>query len=78
MSGTYMGKDWTNVEYLFKLYEIGEPKVILTFMQMIDRVTVNYRMQEAEAKRKADEAKKKAAAKKKAEAAKKKTASPEE
>ena len=59
MSGTYMGKDWTNVEYLFKLYEIEEPKTILIFMQMIDRITVKYRMQEAEAKRKNEQRKQK-------------------
>ena len=34
MSGTYLGKHWNNLEYLFNLYEIEEQKTILTIMKI--------------------------------------------
>jgi len=57
MSGTYMGKHWNGVEYIFELYEIENPKVVLYFMKLYENILVNYRAEEAERKRKADERK---------------------
>ena len=57
MSGTYMGKNWSNLEYFFNLYQIEEPKTILYIMKMYEGVTVNYRHEESERKRKAEERK---------------------
>jgi hypothetical protein len=57
MSGTYMGKDWSNIEYFFNLYEIEEPKVILYIMKMYEYVVVSDRQEESERKRKAEERK---------------------
>ena len=57
MSGTYMGKDWSNIEYFFNLYEIEEPKVILYIMKIYENVVVSDRQDEAERKRKAEERK---------------------
>ena len=57
MSGTYLGKDWSNLEYFFNLYEIEEPKVILYIMKIYENVVVSDRQDEAERKRKAEERK---------------------
>ena len=57
MSGTYMGKDWSNLEYFYNLYEIEEPKVILYIMKMYEYVVVSDRQEESERKRKAEERK---------------------
>ena len=57
MSGTYMGKNWSNLEYFFNLYQIEEPKTILYIMKMYEGVTENYRHEESERKRKAEERK---------------------
>ena len=55
MSGSYMGKRWDNIEYLFKLYNVQEPKIILYMMKMWEVIIVSYRSDKAEKKRKADE-----------------------
>ena len=55
MSGTYLGKKWSNVEYLFNLYEVSEPKTILHIMKMYEQIIVDNKAKEAEKKRKADE-----------------------
>jgi hypothetical protein len=57
MSGTYMGKDWSNLEYFFNLYEVEEPKVILYIMKMYEYAVVSDRQEESERKRKAEERK---------------------
>tara|TARA_B100001109_G_C18579965_1_gene342812 strand:+ start:200 stop:502 length:303 start_codon:yes stop_codon:yes gene_type:complete len=57
MSGSYMGKDWSHIDTLFKLFEIDEPKVILYFMKMYEGIIVNHRAQESEQKRKAEDRK---------------------
>tara|TARA_E500000081_G_scaffold151242_1_gene181179 strand:+ start:588 stop:890 length:303 start_codon:yes stop_codon:yes gene_type:complete len=57
MSGSYMGKDWSHIDTLFKLFEIDEPKVILYFMKMYEGVIVNHRAEESERKRKAEDRK---------------------
>jgi len=55
MSGTYMGKDWTGIDYLISLYDIENPKIVIYFAKMYERLVVNYRAEEAERKRKAEE-----------------------
>jgi hypothetical protein len=61
MSGTYMGKNWDSLEYLFKLYEIENPKQIFFFMKVYETVLVSYKAEEADKKRKAEERKAKSA-----------------
>ena len=63
MSGTYMGKYWEEVEYLFKVHEIQNPKIILYFMKLYENILVNHRAEEAERKRKAQEKKSKSGGK---------------
>ena len=33
MSGTYMGKDWSHCDQLFKLWEVEAPKITMYFMK---------------------------------------------
>jgi len=55
MSGTYLGKFWGNLQYLFELHEVEEKVVTLRIMKMYESILVNYRAQKAEQKRKAEE-----------------------
>lgn len=55
MSGSYQGKDWSQCEHLFKVYNIEDPKVTLYFMKMWERIVVNYRADDLEKRRKAEE-----------------------
>ena len=55
MSGTYMGKHWSGVEYIFELYKIENPKVVLYFMKLYESILVNYKAEEAEKRRKTEE-----------------------
>ena len=59
-TGAYMGKDWANIEYLFKLYSVEEPKVILYILKLYEGLIVEYKAKKAEQKRKAEERKQKA------------------
>lgn len=61
MSGTYMGKNWDSIEYIMSLYEIQDPRIVFRFMKMYEIELVNYRAQEAEKRRKAEERKAKSA-----------------
>jgi|TARA_R110000744_G_scaffold98835_2_gene191056 hypothetical protein len=54
-SGTYMGKNWSNIEYLFKLYDIQEPKTMLYIMKMYEDILIQHRVEDANKKRKAEE-----------------------
>ena len=58
MSGTYMGKDWSHCTQLFELWEVEDPKIVMYFMKMYERIIMQDRSEEAERKRKQDERKK--------------------
>lgn len=60
MSGSFLGKKWGNIEYLFKLYEVEEPRTMLYILKMYEGIIVLKRAEQAEKKRKADERKKSA------------------
>ena len=57
MSGTYMGKTWNNLEYLFTLYDLDSKTTILYFMKMWEEVIVSFRANKSEQRRKAEESK---------------------
>ena len=59
MSGTYMGKDWSHCDQLFKIWEIDEPRITMNFMKLYERTVMNDRAEEAERIRKQDERKSK-------------------
>ena len=54
MSGTYLGKRWSTIEYLFKVYEIEDEKLMLMIMKLWETTVVKHRADKAEQKRKAD------------------------
>ena len=58
MSATYMGKDWSHCTQLFELWEVEDPKVVMYFMKMYERIIMQDRSEETERKRKQDERKK--------------------
>lgn len=60
MSGSYLGKDWADASYLFELYEVEDPKIVMYFAKTYERLVMAHRAEEAERKRKADERKSKA------------------
>ncbi len=37
-SGSYMGKDYTDLPLLFDTYEVEEPKIFITFIKAIDHI----------------------------------------
>ena len=57
MSGTYLGKRWNNIEYLFNLYEIEDPKSCLYIMKLWESILIEHKANKAEQKRKADQRK---------------------
>ena len=57
MSGSYLGKKYSNLEYLFKIYNIQEPRIVLQFIKMYESILVSYRSDKAEQKRKQAEKK---------------------
>ena len=61
MSGSYMGKLWTDLDFLFDLYQVDDREVVFYFMKLYEGTLISYRAQEAEKKRKAEERKAKSA-----------------
>jgi hypothetical protein len=57
MSGSYMGKSWSNIEYLFNLYEVEEPRTMLYLMKMWEGILITHRADKAEKQKKAAERK---------------------
>lgn len=57
MSGSYVGKNWSTIDYLFELFKVDDKKTVLFFMKMYERIIVKDRAEEQERKRKADERK---------------------
>lgn len=61
MSGTYMGKEWGGLEYIFELHSIQDRKTVFFFMKLYESVLIHCKAEEAEKKRKAEERKSKSA-----------------
>jgi hypothetical protein len=55
MSGTYMGKRWGGLEYLFNLYQVQEPRTVIYIMKIWEGLVVSYRAEKSDQRRKADE-----------------------
>ena len=60
MSGTYMGKNWNNLEFLFKLFKVEDQKTVVFFMKMYEGILINYRIKKMQEKQKAEERRNKA------------------
>jgi hypothetical protein len=52
MSGTYLGKDWTGVDYLFELYQVMSPPIVMYFAKMYETLVVSERLDKASKKKK--------------------------
>lgn len=61
MSGSYMGKLWTDLEFLFNLYQVDDKEIVFYFMKLYEGILISYRAEQAERKRKAEERKAKSA-----------------
>jgi len=57
MSGSYLGKDWSNIQFLFDLHQVDNPREIYFFAKLIEAEAVSFYSEEAEKKRKAEERK---------------------
>ena len=55
MSGTYLGKNWTQCNQLFELYDVENKKETLFFMKLYENILVSHIAEQAEQKRKAEE-----------------------
>lgn len=63
MSGSYMGKNWSEIDYIFKLYEIQDPKVVYYFAKLYERIQMQSMAEQAQKRKKAEERKSKAGGK---------------
>jgi len=57
MSGTYMGKDWSHCSQLFDLWEVDDPKVVMYFMKVYERIIIQDRVEETVRRDKAEKRK---------------------
>ena len=57
MSGMYLGKDHSNIDFLLNLYEIDDKKDVIYFLKAYENLVINKRAEEAEKRRKAAERK---------------------
>jgi len=57
MSGSYLGKLWHNVEFLFSLHKVEDQQTVLYIMKLWENVLIEYRTDKANRKRKAEERK---------------------
>ena len=57
MSGTYMGKSWSSIEYFFSLYQVQDATIVLFFMKLWEGILVEHRSKKADQKRKVEERK---------------------
>jgi hypothetical protein len=56
-TGTYLGKDWTSIDYFMSLYNIAQPSIIFYFLKLYDNLIIEQRMKESDKRRKAEERK---------------------
>ena len=56
-TGSYMGKNWSNIEFLFDTYEVEDRPVGVYFLKSYEILLVNQKAEESERKRKAEERK---------------------
>lgn len=59
-SGSYLGKDWSQCQQLFDLWEIEEPKVLIVFMKLYERIVIEHRAEKQQEESKARERKQQA------------------
>jgi len=63
-SGTYLGKDWSSIEFFLNLFEIEDKKVVVFFLSKVESFYSKAMNEKIEQKRKQQERKAKAGGKK--------------
>jgi|TARA_R110002096_G_scaffold35077_1_gene99563 hypothetical protein len=56
-SGSYLGKDYSILEYLFSLYKVDDPVITLYYIKLYDNIVQQDRAERAEKRRKRAEKK---------------------
>ena len=56
-TGSYMGKNWSSIDFLFDTYEVEDRPTVVYFLKSYEILVVNQRAEEAERKGKAEERK---------------------
>jgi hypothetical protein len=64
MSGTYMGKEWSTVDFFLNLFEVEERKIVVFFISKIEGFYSKMMNEKIQRQRKAEERKAKAGGKK--------------
>jgi len=57
MSGSFLGKIWSSVEFYFNTYEVNNRREVIFFMKTIENITINHRAEEQAKKAKERERK---------------------
>ena len=57
MSGMYLGKDYSSINFLLDLYEVDDKKDVIYFLKAYENLIINERAEESERRRKANERK---------------------
>ena len=57
MNGTYLGKDWSSLDLLFKIHEVTHPKDLIIYLKFVEYYNTKKINAEAEKERKARERK---------------------
>jgi hypothetical protein len=63
MSGTYMGKDWSTIDFFLKFFDIEERKIVVFFISKIEGFHTESINETLQRKRKAEQRKAKAGGK---------------
>jgi hypothetical protein len=61
MAGAYLGKDWSSLQAVLDIYEIDDPKTTFYLAKMYEKELIEFRFEESDKKRKAEERKANAA-----------------
>jgi len=62
-SGIYLGKDWSSVEYIFKLYEIDDKKNTFFIMKLYESIQIEDSVEKEKARQEKDKRKAKSGGK---------------
>ena len=63
MSGSYMGKEWSSIDFFLNLFEIDSRKIVVFFITNIENIQVKFTNEKLERNRKAEERKAKSGGK---------------
>ena len=55
-TGSYMGKNWSSIDFLFDTYEVEDRPTVVYFLKSYEILVVNQKAEEAERKRKSGRA----------------------